>query len=53
MVQRPVEGQEPSVEGVVQQIPVLLPALVPLPEVAQLVAHEVQLLPRVGEHIEV
>ena len=40
-------------EGVAQQLPVEGAALVPLAEVGQLVAHEIQLLARVGVHIQV
>ena len=44
---------EGIVEGVLQQAPVQLPLFIPLTEVAQLVAHEVELLARVHVHIEI
>ena len=53
VVQRLDEMGKPIVDGVPQQLPVLLAALVPLPQLGQLKAHEVQLLPRVGHHVQV
>ena len=36
-----------------QQPPVLFPLLIPLPEMADLISHEVELLPGVGVHIHI
>ena len=40
-------------ERVFQQIPVLLAVLVPLPELADLVAHKIELFARVPHHVEI
>ena len=47
------EAVEIVVERILQQIPILLPLLVPLPDLGELVAHEVQLFARVGVHIHI
>ena len=44
---------ERIVEGVLEQVPVQLPLFVPLPEMPQLVAHEIELFARVRIHIEI
>ena len=39
--------------GVGEEIPVLLPGLIPLPQLPELISHEVQLFPRVGRHVQI
>ena len=44
---------ESVMEGILEQVPVQLPFFVPLAEVPQLVAHEVELFARMHIHIEI